>query len=128
MQGFLPARASWPALMAASRGAISNLTSRKRDMVVTLAAKAGDRDGDVGQARRRDAPAAGRRGGGGRRDERPSAAVRQAFQDTGELLATALVMAWPLLAIGLAVADPPPGGVFAYLADPREMSAAMVRD
>ncbi len=128
MQGFLPARASWPALIAVSRGAISNLTSRKRDMMVTLAAKAGDRDGDVGQARRRDASAAGRRGGGGRHGERPSAAVRQAFQDAGELLATALVMAWPLLAVGLALADPPPGGVFAYLADPREMSAAMVRD
>jgi hypothetical protein len=38
------------------------------------------------------------------------------------LLATILMMGWPVLVIGLAIANPPPAGVFAYLTDPRELA------
>lgn len=78
--------------------------------------------GGFGQARHQTAPAAGRQGGGGRGCEYPDRPARQALHGICEFFATALIMTWPLLVIGLAIAYPPPAGVFAYLTDPRELA------
>ncbi len=77
--------------------------------------------GGFGQARHQTAPAAGRRGGGGRGWKYPARPARQAFDAICGFLATMMVMAWPVLVIGLAIANPPPAGVFAYLTDPKEL-------
>ena len=78
--------------------------------------------GGFGQARHQTAPAAGRRGGEGRGCEYPSTAARQALPAMFGYLTTMLMMGWPVLVIGLAIANPPPAGVFAYLTDPRELA------
>lgn len=114
--------------------------------VFSVAAKAGaagslasPSGGGFGQARYQTAPAAGRWGGGGRGCEYPGRPARQArhrnfpmnddvsgsplraiVSAAGSCLIT-LIIAWPVLVIGLAIADPPPVGVFAYLMEPREM-------
>lgn len=77
--------------------------------------------GGFGQARHQTAPAAGRRGGGGRGCEYPDRPARQALQEFCGILTTLMVMGWPVLVIGLAIANPPPAGVFAFLTDPREL-------
>lgn len=71
--------------------------------------------GGFGQARHQTAPAAGRRGGGGRGCEHPDRPARQAVNNICGFLTTILVMGWPVLVIGLAIANPPPAGVFAYI-------------
>jgi hypothetical protein len=90
--------------------------------VFSVAAKAGaagslasPSGGGFGQARYQTAPAAGRWGGGGRGCEYPGRPARQALQEFCGFLTTMLVMGWPVLVIGLAIANPPPAGVFAYI-------------
>lgn len=97
--------------------------------VFSVAAKAGaagslasPSGGGFGQARHQTAPAAGRRGGGGRGWKYPARPARQAVNNICGFLTTMLVMGWPVLVIALAIANPPPAGVFAYLTDPREMA------
>ena len=77
--------------------------------------------GGFGQARRQTAPAAGRRGGGGRGHKYSDRPARQAFDGICGFLTTALIMTWPLLVIALVITDPPPGGVFAYLTSPEDL-------
>ncbi len=87
--------------------------------------------GVFGQARRHADPGAGRRGGDGRGCENPSIAARQASKASHALpaafglLTIMLMMGWPVVVIGHAIANPPPGGVFAYLADPKEMAVVV---
>ncbi len=97
--------------------------------VFSVAAKAGaagslasPSGGGFGQTRHQTAPAAGRRGGGGRGCEYPARPARQALDGICAFLTTMLVMGWPVLVIGLAIANPPPAGVFAYLTNPKEMT------
>lgn len=71
--------------------------------------------GGFGQARHQTAPAAGRRGGGGRGCEYPGRPARQALQEFCGSLASLMIMGWPVLVIGLAIVNPPPAGVFAYI-------------
>jgi hypothetical protein len=81
--------------------------------------------GVFGQARRHAAPGAGRQGGEGRGCEHPSIAAPQALPPVFAFVTTLLMMGWPVIVIGLAIADPPPAGVFAYLTDPRELAMVM---
>lgn len=84
--------------------------------------------GGFGQARHQTAPAAGRRGGGGRGCEYPDRPARQALQEFCGSLASLLVMGWPVLVIGLAIANPPAAGVFAYVMEPQEMTRPAMSD
>ncbi|MGE0667109.1 MAG: hypothetical protein AB7O49_11185 [Sphingomonadales bacterium] len=82
--------------------------------------------GVFGQARRHAEPGAGRRGGEGRGCEYPSIAARQALAGVLGLLTILLLMGWPVLVIGLAIANPPPAGVFAYLTRPDDLTRTPV--
>lgn len=126
-------RACRPATSAAPFPAIPTTTPQddrlRGGTVFSAAATAGaagsfasPSGGGFGQARHQTAPAAGRRGGGGRGCEYPARPARQALHGICGFLTTMLIMGWPVLVIGLAIAHPPPAGVFAYLTDPRELA------
>lgn len=127
MQGFSQdRRAVRPAPSAASFPAIPTTTPQddrlRGGTVFSAAATAGaagsfasPSGGGFGQARHQTAPAAGRQGGGGRGREHPDRPARQALQDICGFLASLMIMGWPVLVIGLAIVNPPPAGVFAYI-------------
>jgi len=132
-------RAFRPVTPAAPFRAISHTTAHNDRLrggsVFSVAATAGaagslasPSGGGFGQARHQTAPAAGRRGGGGRGCEYPGRPARQALDAVCGFLTTMLVMGWPVLVIGLAIANPPPAGVFAYIASADELAHPMVLD
>ena len=124
-----------PVTPAAPFRAISHTTGQNRlrgGTVFSVAATAGaagslggPSGGGFGQARHQTAPAAGTRGGGGRGCKYPSIAARQALNGICGFLTTLLVMGWPVLVIGLAIANPPPAGVFAYIASADELTGPL---